>query len=128
MPVRLPDQKKITTMSAAHQRLVRTSYAIRSRSTGIPASTLWRRANNRPSVADKAANQQYLTPQEEQALVEYVLRLADNGYPLPVKFLRSLALIIVRQRSSNFQITDPSLKIRPPGKNWRRAFIDDTRS
>ncbi|KAJ6016395.1 hypothetical protein N7540_010986 [Penicillium herquei] len=109
-------------MSAAHQRLVRTSYAIQSRSTGIPASTLWRRANNRPSVADKAANQQYLTPQEEQALVEYVLRLADNGYPLPVKFLRSLALITVRQRSSNFQITDPSLKVRPPGKNWPQGF------
>ncbi|KAJ5366098.1 hypothetical protein N7541_000039 [Penicillium brevicompactum] len=109
-------------MSAAHQRLVRTSYAIQSRSTGIPASTLWRRANNRPSVADKAANQQYLTPQEEQALVEYVLRLADNGYPLPVKFLRSLALIIVRQRSSNFQITDPSLKVRLSGKNWPQGF------
>jgi hypothetical protein len=83
---------------------------------------LWRRANNKPSIADKAANQQYLTPQEEQALVEYVLRLADNGYPLPVKFLRSLALIIVRQRSSIFQITDPSLKVRPPGKNWPQGF------
>jgi hypothetical protein len=57
---------------------------------------LWRRANNKPSLADKAANQQYLAPQEEQALLEYVLRLADNGYPLLVKFLRSLALIIVR--------------------------------
>jgi hypothetical protein len=54
---------------------------------------LWRRANNKPSIADKAANQQYLTPQVEQALV---LRLADNGYPLLVKFLRSLALVIVR--------------------------------
>jgi hypothetical protein len=109
-------------MSPAHQRLVRTSYAIQSRSTGIPASTLWRRANSRPSLADKAANQQYLTPQEEQALVEYVLRLADNGYPLPVKFLRSLAVVIVRQRSSIFQARDPSLKVRPPGKNWPQGF------
>jgi hypothetical protein len=83
---------------------------------------LWRRANNRPSITDKAANQQYLTPQEEQALVEYVLRLADNGYPLPVKLLRSLALIIVRQRSSTFQIIDPSLEVRPPGKNWPQGF------
>jgi hypothetical protein len=71
-------------MSPAHQLQRRTSYATRSRSTGIPASTLWRRANNKPSVAHKAANQQYLTPQEEQALVEYMLRLANNGYPLPV--------------------------------------------
>ncbi|KAJ5379594.1 hypothetical protein N7509_012713 [Penicillium cosmopolitanum] len=109
-------------MSPAHQRLMRTSYTSRSRSTGIPAATLWRRANDKPSIADKAANQQYLTPQEEQALVEYALRLADNGYPLPVKFLRPLALIIVRQRSSIFQITDPSLKVRPPGKNWPQGF------
>ncbi|KAJ5100120.1 hypothetical protein N7532_007121 [Penicillium argentinense] len=112
----------MTTKSPAHYRPARTSYAVRSRSTGIPASTLWRRANNKPSITDKAANQQYLTPQEEQALVEYVLRSADNGYPLPVKFLRSLALIIVRQRSSIFQITDPSLKVRPPGKNWPQGF------
>jgi hypothetical protein len=83
---------------------------------------LWRRANDKPSLADKAANQQYLTPREEQALAEYVLRLADNGYPLPVKFLRSLALIIVRQRSSVFQTTVPSLKIPPPGKSWPQGF------
>ncbi|GAM43547.1 hypothetical protein TCE0_051f18448 [Talaromyces pinophilus] len=98
------------------------SYAIRSRSTGIPASTLWRRANSKPSIADKAANQQYLTPPEEQALVEYVLRLADNGYPLPVKFLRSLAQTIVRQPSSIFQITEPGIDVRPPGKNWPQGF------
>ncbi|KAJ5904761.1 uncharacterized protein N7473_001677 [Penicillium subrubescens] len=109
-------------MSPTHQHQRRTSYATRSRSTGIPASTLWRRANNKPSIVDKAANQQYLTPQEEQALVEYVLRLANNGYPLPVKFLRSLALVIARQRSSTFQIIDPSLEIRPPGKNWPQGF------
>jgi hypothetical protein len=83
---------------------------------------LWRWANNKPSIVDKAANQQYLAPQEEQALVEYVLRLAKNGYPLPVKFLRSLALVIARQRSSTFQIIDPSLEIRPPGKNWPQGF------
>jgi hypothetical protein len=98
------------------------SYAIRSRSTGIPASTLWRRANGKPSQRDKAANQQYLTPQEERALVNHVLRMAENGYPLPVSFLRSLAVIIARQRSSIFQhpTTDP--KLRPPGKNWPQAF------
>ncbi|KAJ5974628.1 hypothetical protein N7481_011838 [Penicillium waksmanii] len=45
-----------------------------------------------------------------------------DGYPLPVKFLRSLALIVLRQRSSIFQITDPSLKFRPPGKNWPQGF------
>ncbi|KAJ5569171.1 hypothetical protein N7450_011657 [Penicillium hetheringtonii] len=112
----------MATMCPDHQRPACTSYATRSRSTGIPASTLWRRANDKPSLADKAANQQYLTPQEELALVGYVLRLADNGYPLPVKFLRSLAVVIVRQRSSIFQARDPTLKVRPPGKNWPQSF------
>ena len=78
------------------------TYAALSTRTNIPASTLWRRACGRPSKRDKAAKQQYLTPQDENALVEYVLRMADNGYPLPVKFLRSLALTIARQRSSTF--------------------------
>jgi hypothetical protein len=79
---------------------------------------LWRRANEKPSIVYKATNQQYLTPQEEQALVEYVLRLADNGYPPPVKFLRSLALVIARQRTSVSKITDPGLEM-----HWVDRFI-----
>ncbi|KUL82014.1 hypothetical protein ZTR_11401 [Talaromyces verruculosus] len=66
-------------------------------------------------------------PQEERALVDHVLRMAQNGYPLSVSFLRSLAVIIARQRSSIFQhLTTNSpitnSKIRPPGKNWPQAF------
>lgn len=95
---------EMARLSPGHQRPARTSYPTRSRSTGIPAST-----NNKPSIADKAANQQYLTPQEEQALVGYVLRLGDNGYPFPVKFLRSFAAVIVRQWSSIFQVWDINL-------------------
>jgi hypothetical protein len=49
--------------------------------------------------------------------------MAQNGFPLPVKFLRDLALVIVRQRTSIFQIpaTDDD-GIRPPGENWPQAF------
>lgn len=59
--------------------------------------TLWRRAQERPCKRDEAAKQQYLTPPEEQALVEYVLRMSDHGYPLPVKFLPSLSHTMARQ-------------------------------
>jgi hypothetical protein len=45
----------------------------------------------RPTRRDKAASQQYLTPYEEKALLEYVLRMDERGYPLPVKFLGSIA-------------------------------------
>ncbi|KUL82058.1 hypothetical protein ZTR_10674 [Talaromyces verruculosus] len=91
MAVRVADQPRRTFSKEP-------SYTDQSRSTGIPASTLWRRANGKPSKRDKVANQQYLTPQEERALVDHVLRMAQNGYPLPISFLRSLAVIIARSR------------------------------
>jgi hypothetical protein len=58
-------------------------------------STLWDRAHGRQPRREKAAKQQCLTPQEEKALVNYALRMSQNGYPIPVKFLRSLAQVIV---------------------------------
>ena len=82
--------------------------SIKQKADALPSepskSTLWRRAHGKPSRIDKAAKQQYLTPAEEKALLDYVLRMSKRGYPLPVKFLRSLALVIARQRSSAFQI------------------------
>jgi hypothetical protein len=90
---------------------------------------LWRRANNKPSIAYKAANQQYLTQQEEQALVEYVLRLSDNGYPLPVKFLRSLALVIARANDPRFSRSQiPALRSDLWESIGRRVFTCATRS
>jgi hypothetical protein len=49
--------------------------------------------------------------------------MAENSFPLPVKFLRNLALVIVRRQVSTFQIpaTDND-DIRPPEKNWPQAF------
>ncbi len=85
-------------------------------------STLWRHAHGKTSRKDKAASQQYLNPREEEALVDYVLRMAERGYPLPVKFLRSLALVIARQRSSAFQIPATDGAVRRPGKNWPQGF------
>lgn len=98
------------------------TYAALSALTNIPISTLWRRVRGRPSRRDKAAKQQYLTIHEEKALAEYVLRMSDIGYPLPVKFLRSLALIIARQRAAAFQISSTDDEVRPPGKNWPQGF------
>lgn len=49
--------------------------------------------------------------------------MARNGFPLPVKFLRELAAVIVRQRTSIFQVpAADGADIRPPGKNWPQAF------
>jgi Tc5 transposase DNA-binding domain len=59
---------------------------------------------------------------EEKALVEYLLRMSNNGIPVPIEYLRSLALIIVRQCSSAFQAPTTDETIRPPGKNWPQGF------
>jgi hypothetical protein len=78
------------------------TYAALSKLNGVPESTLWHRAYSRVSIKQKGAKQQYLTIQEEKALVNYLLRISKNGYPLPVKFVRTLALVIVRQCTSIF--------------------------
>lgn len=70
----------------------------------------------RRSKEQKAQNQQYLTPSEEKALLEFLLQMSDLGSPVQIKFLSSLAFSITRQRS----MTDRAIK--PPGKNWAQAF------
>jgi len=97
------------------------TYAAMSALSNIHVSTLWHRAHRRRSRREKAEGQQYLTPSEEKALVHYLLRISNNGFPIPVKFLRSLALIIARQRSSAFQVPPADETVRPPGKNWAEA-------
>jgi hypothetical protein len=44
---------------------------------------LWRRANNKPSIADKAANQQYLTPYSNLALSEMPTQAQTSLSPYP---------------------------------------------
>lgn len=46
--------------------------------SGIPASTLRDRDHGRISKQERAANQQYLSPQEERSLVEYSLGVEEN--------------------------------------------------
>ena len=78
------------------------SSAALSKLSNISAATLWRQTQGKPSRKDKAASQQYLTPQEEKALLHYVLRASKNGRPFPTRALRSFAQVIVRQRPSTF--------------------------
>jgi hypothetical protein len=76
-----------TTVLAENRYLAQPkSYAALSKSSGIPASTLRDRDRGRISKRERAANQQYLSPQEERSLVEHSLRMSKNGYPLPIKY------------------------------------------
>lgn len=82
----------------------------------VPLHTLYYRAHGRPSIEEKAQRQQYLTPEEEKALVAFLLLMSNLGQPVRIKYIPSLAFSLARQRST----TDKPIK--PPGKNWARSF------
>jgi hypothetical protein len=63
----------------------------------------------------KPKSQQYLTPCEEKAVLNFALQMAEFGQRIRIKYIPSLAFSITRQRSTNI----PS---KPRGKNWARAF------
>ena len=67
--------------------------------SNLPVSTRRHRRNGRPSRKQKAAKQQYLTPQEEKAFVDYALHMDRIGNPLAVQSMRYIAMTIARQRS-----------------------------
>jgi hypothetical protein len=92
------------------------TYAALAEHSEVPLSTLHHRAHGRRSREQKAQSQQYLTPQEEQALAKFLLQMSGLGSPVRIKFLPSLAFIVARQRSTT------NTAIKPPGKNWAQAF------
>ena len=67
----------------------------------VPASTRWHRAHGRQTRRQRAVQQQLLTPQQEKALVNHLLRLSRNEFQARVKHLRYFAGILLRQRDSN---------------------------
>ena len=71
------------------------TYAALCELSGVPATTMWHRDYGQMSIPERAAMQQRLSPQEEKALVSYLLRMSANGYQIPVKFARSLAHVIM---------------------------------
>ena len=79
-------------------------------------STLHARAHGRRSMEEKAQSQQYLSLWEEDALVKFLLQMSDLGQPVRIKFIPFLAFCVARQRS------EENRPLKPPGKNWARAF------
>ncbi|XP_014551484.1 hypothetical protein COCVIDRAFT_20277 [Bipolaris victoriae FI3] len=103
---------------ALAQRLpkgVRDTCAARSEHGDVPISTLIHRRLGRRSRAEQAQSQQYLPREEEKALVKFLLLMSSLGQPVRVKYLRSLAFSIARQRSTK-------KSIKRLEKNWPRAF------
>ncbi|KAF1820765.1 uncharacterized protein K489DRAFT_304002, partial [Dissoconium aciculare CBS 342.82] len=95
---------------------VPNSYRALADHAGVPCSTLHHRARGRQSLRAKAERQQYLTPPEEQAVVEFLLHMSKLGQPVRMKHVPSIAFSATRQRCAN---NGPS---KPPGKNWAKAL------
>ena len=94
------------------------TWAALSEESGVPLTTLYYRANKRPSIQEKAQGQQYLTPDEEKALVTFLLLMSDLAQAVRGKYIPALGFSIARQRS-NITADNP---LKPPNKNWPRAF------
>lgn len=92
------------------------SYRALAVKSDVPRSTLHHRARGRESREIKAQRQQYLTLDEEKAVVTFLLLMSNLRQPVRIKFLPSLAFNIARRRATKNQ------PIKPPGKNWPRAF------
>jgi hypothetical protein len=74
-------------LATSRHSLKHETYAALYDSSRVPTSTLWHREHGRPSKREVAAQKQYLTPSEEKALAEYILRWAEQDFPAPVKLV-----------------------------------------
>lgn len=95
----------------------KTSYEA-SKATGTPIRTLYRRVNGRKSIQESRASQQLLSPNEEQALVSWVLRAASTGHPITHSFLRDLAEEIRKPR-----VNTENSRVVLLGSDWSKRFM-----
>jgi hypothetical protein len=89
----------------------------------LPYTTQWHRDHGRGTRRDKAIKQQLLTPREEQAIVDFVLRADRNGFPARVKDLHHYAAVFLRGRAPQHRCKTSSKDYREgPAKDWPQAF------
>lgn len=116
MPVALQNHHKATAAESA------------SGAVSLPRAytTRWHRDHSGGTRRDEAINlkQQLLSPREEQAIVDFVLRAHRNGFPARVKDLHLYTAVSV----SGDVLHNVNVEIRPrkhrrvPAKDWPQAF------
>lgn len=92
------------------------SYRALAQEKNVPRSTLHRRKHGGMSKAARGHLQQYLTIEEEKALVMFLLLMSRFGQPVRIKYIPTLAFSIACRRSTTKK------PVKPPGKNWARSF------
>jgi hypothetical protein len=85
----------------------------------VPCCTLYHRAHGRRSLEAKAQAQaqQYLAPFEEQAVVKFILQIAELGTPIRIKYIPSIAFTATRHRPK------ADRPAKPPNKDWSKASL-----
>jgi len=89
----------------------RSCSALAKHHGNVSRTTVYYRKKGRRSKQAKAQAQQYLSPSEEKALVDFLVRMGACGSPVRIKYIPSLAFCIARRR-----LTKRALA--PPKKNW----------
>ncbi len=115
--IELSQEKRITLAharwneaSAANEN---TSQAKIARQYGIPTSTLWDRINGRKTAAARNQQFQRLSPEEEEAICGWILRLQAWGWPPRVEQVRSIAQEVLVKKGDD----------KPVGINWPQKFL-----
>jgi hypothetical protein len=86
---------------------VADTYANRSEYGHAPLSTVIHRDHGRRSREEHAESQQYLTRDEEKALVRFLLLKSSLGQPVRIKFVRSLSSVIYFPATYSFRPPHP---------------------
>jgi hypothetical protein len=82
----------------------------------VPFSTLHHRARGRRSREAKVQSQQYLTPCEENAVVEFLSHMTSIGQPARIKCEAAIAFSATRHRAG------AERPQKPLGVNWAKAL------
>jgi len=89
------------------------SQAKLARQYEIPSSTLWNRINDRMTAAARNQQFQRLSPEEEAAIRDWILRLQAWGWSPRVKQVRSIAKELLIKKND-----DKSVEV-----NWSQKFL-----
>lgn len=89
--------------------------SVAARTFGIPRSTLRDKLSRRWNKADRAGAKTIFSKKQEQTLVDRAIYMADRGFPLTSKSLRSNAYLYAQKLSRRH-----CLQMRLP-KNWTKS-------
>lgn len=81
---------------------------------GLPPSTFFDRINGKPSRKESDAERQRLTPGEEKAVINWIKRLQNWGWPTRVEQVRFLTQELCQKKGDN----------APIGINYTQKFMN----